>query len=360
MKIVRIIGALPIGGAENMLLSSAGWLQNCGLAETLVVNISGQGDKQQEFKHAGIPVACLGNSHNCTKTHRFDITLKLRSLLKRYRPDIIHTHLFPGNYFGCLAAIGLKRPIITHVHNTVSDAKERLRHTAINYVLASQTDLFLNVSAAVKNYTDKKLNFRNKPSKILYNAFDPAQTNVAARLMFPAECKVIIQVGAMVESKNHLNTIKAFAALSKRCPQARLLLVGDGPMKARLQQMTRCLALENLVKFTGWQSNVFPYLKAAHIFVLPSLHEGFANAALGAMACGLPLVVSHNVPLEIAQDSALVCDINAESIAEKLLLLLQDKARHQQLSAKAQDISAGFHLNNYCRALLNIYRQLLA
>ena len=113
---------------------------------------------------------------------------------------------------------------------------------------------------------------------------------------------VLIVTSRLHPMKGHVHLLDAFAALRRDFPDSRLLVVGDGGERATLEEHARCLGIDETVAFTGFRTNVTDMLRAADLFVLPSLREGMPNTALEAMAVGLPVVASgvHGVPEVVA------------------------------------------------------------
>lgn len=107
-----------------------------------------------------------------------------------------------------------------------------------------------------------------------------------------------ITVGRLNKEKNHEFLIKAFKIANL---DAELWIIGDGPLKNKLQKLVKGLKLEDKVFFLGIQKNIFDYLSKAHCFVLSSMHEGFPNVILEALSCGLPVISTdcHSGPREI-------------------------------------------------------------
>ena len=104
---------------------------------------------------------------------------------------------------------------------------------------------------------------------------------------FTNEGKVLITVGGLVEEKGQWHLIRAFSEVVKQEPNTKLLIIGDGVLKKYLTQLAEMYGLEKKIIFTGYSDNPFWYSKHADIFVLPSLSEGYPNALVEAVCCGL-------------------------------------------------------------------------
>jgi glycosyltransferase involved in cell wall biosynthesis len=185
-----------------------------------------------------------------------------------------------------------------------------------------RADLVVAVSDSVK--ADLVENFGVPASKIttIYNTVDLAEVTalkgerVDERLEQVLAGPSIVTVGRFIEQKGQWHLIRAFALMKKRLPEAKLVIVGKGPLRDYLTRTTRELGLrvwaawesapaeampESDVVFTGFLENPFAVLARARVFAFPSLWEGFGNVILEALACGVPAVVADCVagPREI-------------------------------------------------------------
>jgi len=106
------------------------------------------------------------------------------------------------------------------------------------------------------------------------------------------DCPVAVSVGRLAAEKGHADLVAAWPIVCASHPQARLVLVGDGPERPRILDQIQSLGLTRSVELAGSQTQVEPFLKAADLFVLPSHEEGMSIALLEAMALGMPVVAT--------------------------------------------------------------------
>lgn len=361
MKIAYVIGGLPFGGVESWLLDLSCRLKRDSIHQCRVFNVSGTGIKLEEYRDRGIDVVCIGNSDASIATHRIDTALRLRSQLATYAPDIIHTLHFSGDYFGRIAALGMDVPVVSHLRNIKRERKFKRR--LANKLLSGATDLYLSVSGAVSEVVEKDHNLFRRPSKVLYNAVDPAKLDVPPHdlaAMYGVSGKVIVGVGRYVAQKNLDILIRALRLMVDAGKDASLVLVGEGSERSRLEELTRQLRLEERVVLTGYRKDVPAFLRAAHILAMPSDFEGLPITHLEAMFCGLPAVVSRFVPsLEIAAEASLVCHRTPESVAEQLTRLLDSPEQHARLAEAGRRIAADHTMDKYMERLFVHYEELM-
>lgn len=121
-----------------------------------------------------------------------------------------------------------------------------------------------------------------------------------------AGAPVLVGAGRLTRQKDFATLLRAFALVLKQRP-ARLLLLGDGPERPRLEALAAELGIGVAVDFHGFVANPFPYIARSDLFVLSSAWEGFGNVLVEAMALGVPVVSTDcpSGPREILQDGAL-------------------------------------------------------
>ncbi len=102
----------------------------------------------------------------------------------------------------------------------------------------------------------------------------------------------LVTVGRLAAEKVYDNLLKAFAVVRQKNEQATLTFLGDGSEKGNLEKLARELKIDDRVRFIGFQSNPYPYLKQADLFVSSSQYEGFSNVIVEALACGTPVVAT--------------------------------------------------------------------
>lgn len=363
MKVAYLVGGLPFGGIERWLYDlSLEYMRN-GLLHPRVFNLSGSGNLLPEYVAANIDLWCVvDNNIKAIATHRLDTTMKLRKLLKDFKPDIIHTMHFTANHHGRLASIGLGAPVITHLRNIKHERKAVRRFS--DKVLSYATTMYLAVSQAVAQVVQNDHNLAKRPVKVLYNAVNPNRLDcppIDLKAEFGLTGQVVVAVGRYVPQKNLDLLIKAVSVLRDRGADVSLVLVGEGPERPALEALTAALGLTKNVVLAGFRPDVPAFYQAADIFAMPSDFEGLPIAHLEAMYFGLPAVVSEFVPsLEIASGASLVCDLSPEGIADKIDRIISDDALRKQLSRKAVEAAQPHTMENYAKTLYGVYQEVLS
>jgi glycosyltransferase involved in cell wall biosynthesis len=150
----------------------------------------------------------------------------------------------------------------------------------------------------------------------------------------PGEPPIILSVGRLTFQKDYGTLLRAFARVRKELP-CRLVILGEGEGRERLEMLAGDLGVENDVDLPGFVENPYRYMARASIFVLSSRYEGLPNVLIEALACGVPIVSTDCLsgPKEILLDgkAGLLVPVGDEkTMAHGILSLLrdQDRARH--------------------------------
>jgi glycosyltransferase involved in cell wall biosynthesis len=167
---------------------------------------------------------------------------------------------------------------------------------------------------------------------------------------------VVLSVGRLVPQKDHATLLRAFARLRDRRP-ARLLILGDGTERARLQSLTEQLGLGPDVAMPGFDTNPYRFMRRCAVFVLSSAWEGLGNALVEAMACGAPVVSTDcpSGPAEILQSGkfgALVSVGDDEALALAIEQALDHPTAGEYLRSRAANFSVAASADAYLKVLL--------
>jgi len=344
-KVLHLVEDLRIGGLERVIASIALGLDRTRYEVEIWCLVRG-GEIAEELVGKGVCVRILGmNSYH----NPFQI-MALSRLIKESKIDIIHTHGYFGSTFGRLAAILVKTPtIITHVHTTYYGFKKR--NILIERFLSLFTDRIVCVSQAVKRFVLETEGISERKTCLIYNGvgkprlFEGDSGSHVGRksLGFEAKDLVVITIGSLSPHKGHKVLIDAAGIVSKRHDNVRFLMIGDGPLRSKLEAYAEKLQLSPRILFTGQHKDVFPFLKLANLFVLPSTErEGLGIALIEAMAVGLPVIGTKlgGIPevIEHSVNGLLVAPGNPFELAAAIEKLIADHAIREKMGPMGKKI----------------------
>lgn len=328
-KILYITPGLPIGGAEKFLVSLSTHFENSGSANQKVVTLSNHNPIAPEF-HPAVDIRII------SRRSRFDhrALLSLRKYFQDLQPDIVFCINFFSYIFFRLATTGLNTNsrIFISYHSTIHvNRKDHLLHKLF-FTFLRQSDKIITVCNNQAEYTIKTYGVPREAFQTIYNGIDtnhwipalPGTDRKALRseLGLPVSGPLIVKTAGFRPEKNHLGAIRALNILHREYHiPASLVFVGDGAMRPKIEEAVKASGLEEYIILKGQQSDVRPFYHASDLFTLTSESvETFSIAALEAMSCGLPAVLTDiGGAREMVKDglNGFICDTSPEDIAGK-------------------------------------------
>lgn len=355
ITVLYVIGSLDIGGSEKQLYLLLKYMDRRRF-HPLVVSLSEGGHWVKPIEKLGVEVIPL-KRHNSFEVKRL---ISLINIIKSRRPAIVHSYQPPANKYATLAAM------LAHADGKLIISRRGLASDpATNqYVMRGLDDLvYRSADAVVCNsrslHQDLKDRFDGKVNTVVipngmeaFHAGTPCNgdPSLKARAGFPANALVVGSVGRLVPFKNHPFFLQIAAEVIKRVPQAYFTIIGDGPMLETLQCTAAELHIEDRVVFMGRRENIPELLPVLDLFLFTSIKdqsggEGFPNAVMEAMMCGLPCVVSSvGGTGELFDDGEAGYMVDAEAKGEfvrKVVKLLRDKGLREKMGKRGREIILG-------------------
>lgn len=267
------------------------------------------------------------------------LTSKMVDVVKYEKLDLLHVHYAIPHatvaYLAkqILAAEGIYIPVVTTLHGTdiTLVGSDRSFAPVVAFSI-NQSDGVTAVSNHLKTQTCEQLKIR-KEIEVIYNFIDFARFRSLNKEHFrkaiaPDGEKILVHTSNFRKVKRIEDVILTFEIVQKKIP-SKLLLVGDGPERPRLERMTRDLGLYDHVRFLGKQDAIEEILAVADLFIIPSANESFGLAALEAMACEVPVISSNagGLPeVNIHGVTGCVADVgDVDAMASHALMLLENE-----------------------------------
>ena len=292
--------------------------------------------------------------------------------------SLIHAHFGPNGVYALPLARKLKVPLVVtfHGYDITLNRRAVWRTGKLLYYqllwhereLQSQAAGFIAVSQFIR---DRLIEHGYPKEKILLH-YIGVDTEKFVPGNNQAEERYILCVGRHTEKKGIDTLMRGFARIAKRHPEVKLLQVGRGELTAKLQTLARQLGIEGRMHFLGAQphAKVLELMQQAEIFALPSQVaksgecEGLPIVILEASACGVPVVATYHSGIPEAvmdgETGFLVAEKDDRALAEKLDLLLGDRALGRRLGSRGRElIEAKFDIRQQTAKLEDIYRSLI-
>ncbi len=347
-KIAIFLSDLDGGGAERVMLNLASGfaLQNMDV-DLLLVRVEGPYVAQIPPEVRLVPLK--GGS-------LLRSLPALVSYLKRERPQVLLSALEDTNMVALWARSlsGISTQTIVTVHNTLSRESRHattLKRKFVPYLLPwlyPMADAVVCVSEGVASDLEN-IGLSANSLQVIYNPIVTPQLRKQLQeplddpWFAPGEPPVIVGVGRLNPQKDFPTLIRGFAKLRERQP-ARLLLLGEGEERDRLESLVEELGISEDVTLPGFVANPYPYMARSAVLVLSSAWEGFGNVLVEAMAAGTPVVATNcpSGPAEILANGeygTLVEVGDSEGMATAIAQTLTEASNPQRLQNRAQEFS---------------------
>lgn len=241
---------------------------------------------------------------------KFIVAKEVGRFLGSHHYDIIHIHSLSDTLMALISAEADKSGALkVIVHSHCGGENENIRHKALVLLSSMIMNRHVDVYCACsKHAADWKFARKHAESAvILNNGIDDERylynlekrLEIRRTLGYNKEDFVVGHVGRFTYQKNHQFLIDIYDELLKRDDHSRLLLVGDGEDKERIQKLVVDKGLKEKVIFTGPVSNVEDFMLAMDVFVLPSRFEGLPIVGIEAQASDLPIIAADTVSREL-------------------------------------------------------------
>lgn len=299
IRILHIITSLyQGGGAENHLLALARSMDR-NKFQLSIAYMQPYHDLCDDFHQLGIHTYPL-NCKNWVSPKSF---IKLLTILQKGNYDIVHSHLYPADLYAFLALRLIKRTDWLSSHHNRPEYFMKPPHRQISAIIYQRASKIVAISESVKEYVATNCSIAKKNIEKIYYGLneehflksEASQTVRVQRddLGIANDDFVITIVGRLVPVKGHIYAIQAIQQLAAQQSKVKLLIVGDGPLKAELQKLVTTLNLENRISFLGLRQDVAQIMALSDIILLSSLSEGFGLVLLEAMAVRRCIVASE-------------------------------------------------------------------
>lgn len=385
VKILRVIARLNMGGPALHVAYLTAGLRERGYDTTLVAGSLARGEDSMAFVAEGRDVEIVRIDElgrEISPLRDLAATVRLARLIRRERPDILHTHTAKAGTVGRVAALlaGRRRPPIVvhtfhgHVLRGYFGPVRSLVFRLLERWLAAHTTALIAVSPQVR---DDLVDLHVAPPERFavirlgielderVNGAQNGRLESRRYLGIPPDRFAVGWIGRMTAVKRTDDVLLAFKRLRDEGVDAVLCLVGDGPDRVQLERRAHELGVMRDTLFLGYQEDVAPFYAAFDALVLPSSNEGTPVSAIEALAAGRPVVATRvgGVPdvVEEGKDGFLVEPGATEQLADRLGQLARDpELRAQMGRAGRERVLPRYAVDRLVDDVDRLYRSLLS
>ena len=360
VKVLRVIARLNMGGPALHVAYLTAGLQERGYDTTLAAGSLARGEDSMAFvaDELGVEIVRIDElGREISPLRDLVATIRLARLIRRERPQILHTHTAKAGTVGRVAALlaGSRRPPIVvhtfhgHVLRGYFGPVRSLFFRVLERRLASITTALVAVSPQVR---DDLVALRVAPRErfVVIRLGIELEQRVAPEqdgrlesrryLGIPADRFAVGWIGRMTAVKRTDDVLVAFKRLRDNGIDACLCMVGDGPDRTQLERRAHELGVVRDTLFLGYQEDVAPYYAAFDALVLPSGNEGTPVSAIEALAAGRPVVATRvgGVPdvVRDGKDGFLVEAGATDDLADRLERLARDPALRERMGEQGR------------------------
>jgi len=370
IKVIFLITDLPRDGAQRQLLELVKGLDKRRF-QPIVLTLNPGGYLEQEFKRVrGVHLLSVGRKGK----YDFLCFFRVLRIMRRMKADVVQPFLTPATLFGLVPALFCRTPvkIVTERNGPQIRAGTGQRlYLKAEDMLSRFADWAISNSRAGRDFLIQR---GIKPSrvKVIYNGINldrlhpdrESVERVRQKIGIPQGGKVVGMMARMFPPKNHALFLQAAALVNQSAPQTRFALLGDGPLRGSLEEMSRKLRLESEIVFLGEQQDVGTYLSSFDIAVMSSDTEGCSNSLLEAMALGIPVIATdvggNREVVSPGENGLLVPPGNAEALAKAIITVLENPGLVKSMGEKArQRVVTEFSLERMVSQYESLYQETL-
>lgn len=308
--LLTLLSGLPSDRFETVLIGPS----NCSL--------------YTEAERHGIEVLALDLRGELDLVKDILALINLRQIVKRLKPSVLHLHGAKAGLVGRLAVARMKRPrVVVTFHSFVLDERVGLlKRCLVRWAeksLLRFTDRIIAVSNALKRELVVSLGLPSEKIEVVPNGVIFSALKKQKRSGFR-----VGTVSRLAPQKGLECFINACAMVLRSIPSAEFVIVGDGPLRHKLEELAIGLGIKHKVEFLGFRTDVLELMAGWDVFVLPSIHEAFGITLVEAMSQGVPVVATRvgGIP-EIVDGSVtglLAEPGDAVDLGKKIIMVLEN------------------------------------
>lgn len=367
-KICFFLPTLNFGGIEANTIRLANSFVESGYDVDLVIgNVTGEYLNRIDKKINVISI---------NKKTLISMLLPLVRYIKQKKPSVIITGGEGANILLCTTKLFVQktkiiisiRTNLTNEYKESNSMKKKLLFPFLSRRLYKKANRVVAVSEGVANDASEFLKIPRDKLKVIYNPIldnsliKQKNEKVTHKWLVYRENKVVISVGRLVKAKDYLTLIQSFKVVKEKLSNVKLLILGEGPEREKIQAEINKYNLNSDVEIVGFVQNPYSYMSNADLFVLSSKWEGFGNVIVEALATGIPVVSTNcpSGPSEILNDGefgSLVPVGNVEIMSKEIISSLSNNNEKKIYNRenRAKDFSVEVSKDKYINLIEKLF-----
>lgn len=362
-RILYVFDIMNRGGAETFTMNVFRNIdKNKFMFDFLCLN-KNEGAYDDEIRKLGGKIIYVdGNANN--KVFRIHQIIKT---LRKYNYDTIHITV--GFYSGiicyCSKRAGIKK-IIVHSHSAGDENANNFFRKIYHYIMRKFIIVFSNYKLSCGYSAGLFLFGKDTKFNIIYNSIDldvfknnPSYSSEIKKKYKLNNCIVIGEIARFSKVKNHMFFVNLAKYIKKQKINIKIMLVGDGPLKKYIMDEVNNNDLNDIFVFTGNTNEVYKYLNAIDVLVMPSLFEGFPMTVVESLACSTPCLLSDNISKEAAIIDDMILFLKLEDSEKKWIDNIYKLYNKKKKNFDTHSIllKKGFNIKSSVEALEKIYSE---
>jgi glycosyltransferase involved in cell wall biosynthesis len=372
IRVLAMLEATNVSGSAKAVLEFAkeaarGYSGFPKIELSILTFDRGQGENclTQTIRNIGTPLDII------FERRRFDsnVVPELRSLFAKRCVDLIWTNSVKSHFLVRWAGLNRSRKWVAFHHGyTTVDAKMRIYNQLDRWSLRTANQVFTSSAAFIdelerSNVQRDHIHVQHMPIRPFELVPEKQKMEMRRQLRLGDTTRVLLSVGRLSREKGHSDLIQAMPKMIELAGNSplRLVIVGEGPERPRIEELCRNLRLTDIVTLTGQQDNINRYYGIANVFLLPSHNEGCPNVLLEAMAAGVPVVATEvgGIPEVVTngREAILVKKHDPAGLALATAKILQDRDLRNSLISFAREIVARKTPEAYFKSIASVFTQ---
>lgn len=342
-KVLHILSSSGFSGAENV-------------AMCIINNLSEEYEFAYTCPKGGIVEILESRNIKYIPIDKLSI-LKIKKVIKYWKPDIIHAHDFTASIKSLFASINI--PVISHIHQNPTWLRRCNLYSSLFFLSCLKIKEIIVVTPVIKESTVLSTLF-NKKTTIIKNVVDMKW--IAEKANSPSlKLYDIAFIGRFEDVKDPLRFISIIAQLVKEIPQVKVIMAGGGSLKGKCEESIIEKGLHQNIDIVDFISNPFPTLKNSKILVMTSKSEGLPMIVIEALSLGKPVIVPQLEGLDSLIDSScgFICRQDIEFVNGIAKLLKSNKDYFEMSKNAIEKANKIFNIDEYKNQIIKVYNNVL-